>query len=108
MKLILYLTTVPVICLAAAVVQAQTAPSNTLSPTEAGNLRQFPQSGGFFNSNNSSRQFFQQGRDKLYFLEDSDSILQINRDISRQEENEPSTIEEDFPENQLEIPGQSK
>lgn len=36
------------------------------------------QPGVFSNPNNSSRQFFQQDRDNLYFLNESEPILQID------------------------------
>ena len=95
MKLILSLTTIPVIWLAASVVQAQTtAPAPTVSPVDLGNSSgQIQQSEGFSNSNSSSRQFFQQGRDKLYFLEESDPVLQIDEEISEETEDEDSELE---------------
>lgn len=74
MKSILYLVTISMPL--AASVNAQT-------PTpDAGSLNQLDrqpiqQSGGFYNPNSSSRQFFQQGKDNLYFLEESEPILQI-------------------------------
>ena len=96
MKLILSLTTIPVIWLAASVVQAQTtAPAPTVSPVDLGNSSgQIQQSEGFSNSNSSSRQFFQQGRDKLYFLEESDPVLQIDEEISEETEDSELEIEE--------------
>ena len=96
MKLILSLTTIPVIWLAASVVQAQTtAPAPTVSPVDLGNSSgQIQQSEGFSNSNSSSRQFFQQGRDKLYFLEESDPVLQIDEEVSEETEDSELEIEE--------------
>ena len=96
MKLILSLTTIPVIWLAASVVQAQTtAPAPTVSPVDLGNSSgQIQQPRGFSNSNSSSRQFFQQGRDKLYFLEESDPVLQIDEEISEETEDSELEIEE--------------
>jgi len=84
MKLVLSLVTIS-LSLAVRVVNAQ-------APTpDAGSLNQLDrapirQRGVFSNPNSGSRQFFQQGRDNLYFLEESEPILQI-------EEQQPTETE---------------
>ena len=82
LKFILSPIAVPIIYLTTATAQAQTnVPAST---------SQIQQPGVFSNSNNSSRQFFQQGRDKLYFLEESDDVLEIDEDISQEAEDSDS------------------
>ena len=98
MKLILSLTTIPVIWLAGSIAQAQTTAPTPTSPVDFGNSSgQIQSPGGFSNSNNSSDQFFQEGRDKLYFLEESDPVLEIDEEITEETEDR-----EEIEENQLE------
>ena len=92
MKLVLSLVTISLSC-AATVVNAQ-------APTpDAGGFNQFDrapvqQRGVFSNPNSGSRQFFQQGRENLYFLEESEPILEI--EDKKQTETE-TDIESEIP-----------
>ena len=72
MKFILFLTTVPAIWLTSLAVQAQTS---------------VPTFGGVSNSNSSSEQFFRQGRDELYFLQEDEAVLEIDEEISEETQN---------------------
>ncbi|MEL7420003.1 MAG: hypothetical protein AAGK10_15735, partial [Cyanobacteria bacterium J06555_3] len=97
MKVILYLVTAPALLLAASIAKAQTpTPANFgNSGGQINDVRPISQPGTVFDSNSGSRQFFQQGRDKLYFLpaEESEPILQIDDGISEDvEENTEDTV----------------
>jgi hypothetical protein len=87
MKSTIYLATISGIVLVSFSGNAQTTPS-----PEVGNLlnqvnRTTPiqQPGGVLDPNSGSRQFFQQGRDQLYFLptEKSQPILQIDEGVEQ-------------------------
>ena len=75
---------------------AQTSPpsSSNTAPnsfsSQPNDIRPIQQPGSFFDSNNGSRQFFQQGREQLYFLpeEKSEPILQIEEDVRDEAEEE--------------------
>lgn len=59
-------------------------------------IRPIQQPGSFFDSNNNgSRQFFQQGREQLYFLPDkkSEPILQVDENITEETEVEQQEAE---------------
>ncbi|MEL6930786.1 MAG: hypothetical protein AAFO95_19465 [Cyanobacteria bacterium J06600_6] len=92
MKSILYLVTIS-ISLVPAIVKAQT-------PTpDAGGFNQLgrqpvQQPRVFSNPNSRSRQFFQQGRENLYFLEKSEPILQIEQSTEAEKEVEADKIQE--------------
>ena len=95
MKVILYLATVPAILLAAPIIKAQSP-----TPGDFGNSAP----GTVFDSN-GSRQFFQQGRDKLYFLpaEKSSPILKIDDEIAEEvEENTQDAVDNDNEQEQTE------
>ena len=55
---------------------------NTGTPIQIDRSQPIQQSGTVLDSNSSSRQFFQEGRDKLYFLpeEKSEPILEIEEE----------------------------
>jgi|GEM_PF-5375204 len=91
MKSLLYLFTLVAISFSASAIEAQT-------PTpDAGNIdraRPIRQQSTFSNPNSGSRQFFDGGKDKLYFLEESEPILQIESESDRELENSDREIEE--------------
>lgn len=96
MKSILYLIAIPAILLTNAIAKAQTPiPPDIGNPSQI-DTRPIQQPGAVFDSNNGSRQFFQQGRDKLFLLpqEKSEPILQIDEEIEQGIEENPSKIEE--------------
>ena len=94
MKSILYLASIPVILLTSSLTNAQTTPSSTpnnntpslgnFSDSQILQNEPIQQPGIFSNPNSSSRQFFQQGKDNLYFLEESEPILQIDEEIKEE------------------------
>ena len=72
--------------------QAQTPGAGSLNQLDRQPIQQ---PGVFSNPNNSSRQFFQQGRNDLYFLNESEPILQIDEENEKVEsEAENDTIQE--------------
>lgn len=81
---------------------AQTSPArsnNTVTNFPSGRLNEIKpirQPGTFFDSNNSSQQFFQRGREQLYFLpeEKSEPILQIDEEIEGKTEDSEQQIED--------------
>ena len=94
MKSILLVTTVFISL--ASMVKAQT-PTPDLDAGSLDRLNRQPiqQPGVFSNPNNSSRQFFQQDRDNLYFLNESEPILQID------EENEAANSSQEAEEDRI-------
>lgn len=86
-KTILFLLGISQVILTTVAV-AQTSPNsnNTMTNFPSNRLSEIKpirQPGSFFDSNNSAQQFFQRGREQLYFLPDekSEPILQIDEEI---------------------------
>lgn len=101
MKSIFYLGALSSILLCATA-NAQDRPSRTTisgpnnSPIQVNPSQPVQQPGTVLDSNSGSRQFFQQGRDRIYFLpkDKSESILEVDEEIeSETEELEPQTEE---------------
>lgn len=90
MKSVLYIVATISISLAASTVNGQIANAQAPTPDTGGfnqlDRQPIRQPGVFSNPNSGSRQFFQQGRDNLYFLEESEPILQIDREAEAKEE----------------------
>lgn len=90
MKPILYLVTIPSIFLINSIAKAQnvTSPNTVNSPNQINDVEPIQQPGTFFDPSNGSGQFFQQDRDRLYFLpeEKSEPILQIDESIKEDNE----------------------
>ncbi|MFM2312564.1 MAG: hypothetical protein RLZZ04_1840 [Cyanobacteriota bacterium] len=81
----LHLLVIPSIFLASNPGNGQTSPSPELGnfPLQNNEARTSQPSGTFFDPNSGSRQFFQQGREQLYFLptEKSTPILKIDDEL---------------------------
>lgn len=84
-----HLLVIPSILLASDPGNAQTSAPPELGnfPLQNNEARTSQPSGTFFDPNSGSRQFFQQGREQLYFLptEKSTPILQIDDDLQEKE-----------------------
>lgn len=94
-----YLLAVPMI-LSGQVTRAQISPSgttinntpniNNLNPSPLNNIKPIQQPSLFIDSNSGSRQFFDRGKERLFFLPDkaSEPILQIDEAVETEEMNQ--------------------
>ena len=101
MKSIFYLGALSSILLTGAIANAQDSPSSSTTPSPNNSSIQVnpsepvQQPGTVLDSNSGSRQFFQQGREQLYFLpeEKSEPILEVDEEVEAETEKSKPQIE---------------